>query len=583
MPVKKKLLDRPLMHFVLIALLGLLAYSNTFDVPFHFDDIPNIVENYLIRDLLNVPSLLAGRSGIFSSRPFMHATFAVNYHLGGLDTTGYHVVNVALHLLNGILLYFLVAMTGRYLGYDKKDVTAVAVLSSVVFTMHPVQTEAVTNIVNRSMLLADTFYLSGMMLFHRAVTAEKRRSLYITGLFVVSLLGMGSRENFSTFPIMLILYDMFFISRFRLKEATKHYKAYLPVFLSLGYMAHLVLNVTYAKRADIAGIPPVEYALTQLKVHWTYIRLLLVPLNQNLDYDYPVAETLFELPTVFAFVGYAALWTGSIIMARKRPLVSFLILWFLVTLLPVSFILALTDLKLDDVIFEHRLYLPGVGAIISAGILIFIAASELQKQWKLAHNLLVPLFLVLVVALSAGTYSRNSIWKDEISLWEDTVKKSPGKARPHNNLGIAYKKKGLMGLAVEQYERAIEADPVYANAYSNLGNVYLATGLLDKAIGYYETALSLDPNYADANYNMGVAYHHKGEIDEAIRYYAKALEINPDYADAHYNLGLACREKGDEEMARAQFKKVLRIEPTYWKAMEKLNELRDSLQSGDIE
>jgi tetratricopeptide (TPR) repeat protein len=344
-----------------------------------------------------------------------------------------------------------------------------------------------------------------------------------------------------------------------------------------------VLNVTYAKRAALAGIPPAEYMLTQLKVHWTYIRLLLVPLNQNLDYDYPVAKTLFEFPTLLACVGYAALWAAGIIMARKRLLLSFLMLWFLVTLLPVSFIVPLTDLKLDDVIFEHRLYLPGAGGVVSAGILIFIAASELKKRWKLVDNVLVPVFLVLVVALAAGTYSRNSVWETETSLWEDTAKKSPGKARPHSNLGIAYKSEGRTEKAIEQYKIAIQADPSYANAYSNLGNIYLAMGLFDKAIADYEATLRLRPYHPDANYNMGVAYHYKGQTDEAIRYYEKALEINPYYADAHYNLGLAYLEKGSVELAQEQFEKVLQIEPAYRKAKEELNKLRDSLQSGDIE
>jgi tetratricopeptide (TPR) repeat protein len=581
--VKKKILDMPLVGLALVVLVGIAAYSNTLQVPFHFDDRPAIEGNPLIRQLSNVPSLLAGTEGIFASRAVMHATFALNYHFGGLDTTGYHAVNIALHMLNGLLLYLLVLMTGRHLGRDEKATGAVAFLSYALFVLHPVQTEAVTNLVNRSMLLSTACYLSGMLLFLRAVTSERRRGLWVAGLFAVSLAGMGSRENFATFPLMLLLYDLFFISGFKPREVARHYIAYLPVLLSLGYMAHLALGSTYAKREAIAGIPPVQYALTQLKVHWTYLRLLLFPVNQTLDYDYPVAKSLLELPALVSLAGYGALWAGGIALARRRPVVAFSVLWFLIALLPISFIVALTDLKLDDVIFEHRLYLPGAGAMVLAGAAIDAAATKVKQRWRLAGKAVVPLLLVLPVLLAAATYHRNAVWHSDVTLWEDAARKAPGKARPHNDLGIAYKNSGELEKSIEQSEIAIRLDPNHVTAYINLGNSYYSMGMLDRAIDYYRSALLFRPYYTEAYYNLGVAYQNKGLSHRAIRYYERAIELNPSHVNAHLNLGIAYLERGSLGLAQKEFERVLQIMPGDERALMNLRKLEGLRNSGGTE
>jgi tetratricopeptide (TPR) repeat protein len=602
-----------LLHLALIALLGLLVYSNTFDVPFQFDDMPVILESAHIRDISNIPSFFAGLKGSFASRPLLQATLALNFHFGELQTWGYHAVNISLHLLNGVLLYMLILMTGRHLDYSEKDIRPVALCSALLFIAHPVQTEAVTYIVSRSVLFATTFYLLGIILFLKAVTSEKRRGLFIACLLLVSLMGMGSRENFSTFPVMLLIYDLFFISRFRLRDAVKNYKAYLPVLLSLGYFVHLVLNNTYDRSVahPAMNIPHLDYVLTQFKVHWTYLRLFLFPVGQNLDYDYPISKTLFELPTLLSFVGYIGLWAGGIFLARRRPYMAFSILWFLVALLPISFgVTFLKDLKLNDVIFEHRLYLPGVGFMIAAGIFMFAVIRAIRERWDIMGRMLVPALLVVIVALAGAAYSRNAVWKSDVSLWKDALKKSPGKARPHSNLGIAYKVEGNIEMAIKYNEIAIKIDPTYANAYIKLGDIYFSKGLLDKAIKYYEAALLLNPYYAYVYHNLGVAYHIKGLTDEAIWHYERALELkpyytaarnnlgivysskgmfdraieifriavrlDPDSADSHFNLGLAYLESGSQDEARREFEAALRIDPGHHKARQYLKLHRQS-------
>jgi tetratricopeptide (TPR) repeat protein len=519
------------LHVIMITLLGFLAYSNTFAVPFLFDDyyIVNIVDNPAIGRLSNIPAMLAGSEGMWASRPLLQATLAFNYHFGELEPWGYHAVNTAIHLINGILLYLLVVMTGKHLGYGDKNIRPVALLSALLFIVHPMQTEAVTYIVSRSMLFATTFYLAGIMLFLKSITSETRKGLYIAGLFAVSLMGMGSRENFATFPVMLIIYDLFFVTRFRAKEVLKHYKVYLPVLLSLGYLIHLVLNNTYAKHDDYPTliIPHIKYVLTQFKVHWTYLRLLLLPLNQNLDYDYSISQTLLEFPTVLAFIGYLGLWTGGILLARKKPYIAFSVLWFLLALFPISFGVAfLKSLRLDDVIFEHRLYLPSVAFFPLTAVGIFRIREKLRTNNRRVFA--ISLSAILVLVLVSAAFTRNMVWRSKISMWSDVVEKSPMKIRGHNELGIAYESEGLSDKAIGHFHTSLRLAPGYAKPHNNLGFIYFyRKGNVDKAIEHYEVSLSLDPDRAKVHLNLGIAYKAKGLTEKAEVHFDKAKQLNP--------------------------------------------------------
>jgi tetratricopeptide (TPR) repeat protein len=608
-------LNRPLVHIVLIAVLGLIVYSNTFDVPFQFDDGGNIPENPQIKELANIPGFFAvEKPGPFASRPLLHATTALNHYFGGLDTRGYHAVNLALHLINGVLLYLLVFLTGRRLRFEESSLRTAAALSALVFVVHPLQTEAVTYIVSRSTLLSTMFYLLGIILFLKAATSERRKVLYGAGLFVASLLGMASRENFVTFPLMLFLYDLFFISGFSAKDALKrHYKLYLPVVLSLGYFAFIVLSNTYDRSADYPGIgvKPHDYVITQFNAHWTYLRLLVFPAGQNADYDYPISRTLFDFPTFISFVGYLVLWAVGIVLAKKRPVAAFGALWFLVTLIPISFAVAFMGLRLGNVIFEHRAYLSSAGAI-AAAVCGIVFLTERSEKLRIAA---VSGIVVLSLVLSVAAYERNTVWRSDVSLWEDVVKKSPEKDRGHYNLALAYQNRRMMEEAIEQYEEAIKIRPGVSEAHElgliikdkshfNLGLIYQEMGLLekalehyetaikinqdnakahsmigvlyrkkgrnDKAIEYYETALSLDPDNAEVHNNIGNAYDMEGQTDKAVEHYMAAIRMNPDYAVAHYNLAIAYTNKGLTDMAIEQYRHAVEKEPDFLKAHLKL-------------
>jgi len=554
-------IKKPAVLVLLFIAVTVTAYSNTFDVPFQFDDEMSISMNPLVTSVSNIPTILEGSKGPFASRPIMHASFTLNYYFGKLNPRGYHIVNLILHLINGVLLYLLVTRTLSLAGYEPRQRRTAAVIASMVFLLHPVQTEGVTYVISRSTLFATMFFMLGLMLYAKAATAERRRWLYVAALFVVSLLGMGSRENFATFAVMVIAYDVIFITKLDVKATLRHYRAYVPVFLSVAYLAYIILNNTYdvSGEFNVVSVPPVDYFFTEFKVQWTYLRLLVLPLNQNIDYDYPISHSLFEPATLAAMIGYLGLWVFALRNAKKRPVASFSLLWFLVTLIPISFGVTVLGLRLDDVIFEHRLYLPGAGIIMGASVAA-TRALEMLKERKRGIAL-AAIVIVLVPSLGAATFARNSVWRSDFSLWRDAALKSPGKPRPENNLGRAYAARGYRDKAIEHYKRALAIDPDFGDTLYNLGLAYSEEGHADLARKYYEKAVAVRPDMADAQINLGNIYLDMGRPDLAVERYKAALKQIPMFSIAHVDLGNAYVALGQYDKAIEHFMAAIKIKP----------------------
>jgi Flp pilus assembly protein TadD len=309
-------------------------------------------------------------------------------------------------------------------------------------------------------------------------------------------------------------------------------------------------------------IPRGVYLITQFRVIVTYLRLLILPVGQNLDYDYPRYSSLFEPGVLLSFLLLLSVFAFAVylfIRWRKTDnvyalLASFGILWFFITLSVESSII-----PIRDVMFEHRMYLPGVGAVVA-----FVAGVFYFLEYRKVKNPVVIVFLLLLVAavpLGAAAYNRNSVWKDEITLWEDIVRKSPEKARVHNNLGTAYSKKGLIDKALQEFKNALRLDPDFARAHYNLGTAHAKQGRTEEAIGEFMVAVRLHPYLKEAHYNLGVAYAKKDMMDEAIVEYKLALGIKPDYIEALNNLGAAYYNQGRMDEAIGLYKKVTTLSP----------------------
>ncbi|MDD5435371.1 MAG: tetratricopeptide repeat protein, partial [Nitrospira sp.] len=522
----------------------------------------------------------------FSNRIIGYLTFALNYKLHGARVPGYHVFNVLVHLSNAILLYLLVLLTAKTPWFRKasgdKDgpfpYRIAALFAGLLFVSHPVQTQAVAYISQRFTSLSTMFCLISIVLYAKArIETEGHISLFSASnlpLYLVSVvsavLAMKTKQIAFTLPVIVALYEVMFFegnARKRLLYALPLLLTMLIVPLAVIEDQHVLTDIKRL-RLSVHGGPnghlELSYLLTQFRVIVTYLRLLVLPVNQNLDYDYPVYHS-FLTPSVFlSFIFLTSIFVGGIYLYRKSAeqgvqdrqwlrITAFGIFWFFITLSVESSIIPLADL-----IFEHRLYLPSAGFFM---IIVSAAAMGGRRLGKTGTEAITLFLTFSVLALSIATFQRNQLWGDNVSLWEDVVKKSPNKARPHNNLGVAYGDKGDLNKAVNEYLAALKIDPKFLDARVNLAVAYGKLDLVDMAISELLTALKQDPADAIAYNNLGVAYEKKGYTDKAMEQYLAALKISPDFAAVHNNLGILYRKRGDTNKAINEFKAVLKIAP----------------------
>ncbi|MCC6544400.1 MAG: tetratricopeptide repeat protein [Nitrospirae bacterium] len=563
----------------LVTIIAILVNSGTFSSPFVFDDIPHIVfEGGRIRDLSNFLDL----SG---TRYVGELSIALNYYFGGLNVFGYHLVNVSIHIINGLLVWCLVtlifrtpAMMAGASGREQLN-GFIALAASLIFITHPVQTQAVTYIIQRFASLATLFYFLSLVLFLKWRLASGKRFRIIIYLLSISsaILAMKTKEISFTLPFMILLFEFTFF-----KDRRRHLYVFVPYLLTLAVIP-LTLMDFHIPVSNIAGslegaaqntlnISRGDYLLTQFRVIVTYIRLLVLPVNQNLDYDYPVYHSL-STPAVFlSFLFLLAILCLAVylfVYSRRNGnvyllLTSFGILWFFITLSVESSII-----PIKDVIFEHRLYLPGAGFAMSSGSALLYGIeywrerSGIRVSQMLAASIVIA---VVVIPLSLLTFKRNLVWGNEVALWTDVVRKSPKKARGYDNLGAAYYKEGRIDEAINEYKTALMFKPDLVEAIYDLAVAYRKKGLYNEAIEQFKTFLRLRPESAPVHHLLGSVYSGQGRADEAIEEYRNALRLNPKLTEAHYDLGVAYYKKGLSNEAIEEFKTVLNLDADFAKA-----------------
>ncbi len=677
-------LYKPVIHILLIILFCVIAYSNTFQSPFHFDDKLNIVENPVIKKLPVFLEPSKAKDYVdetlyhgFKTRYIGYLSFALNYKIQGLKVSGYHIVNTATHIINALLVYWLVLLTfktpffsrirkstqppfnsplakGGHRGVrEGQRGILTALFSALLFALHPVQTQAVTYIVQRFTSLATMFYLLTLVMYiqwrfmsqnteHRTCLPDRQACLpdrqaqstdkkivnlksalwYLCSVFS-AVLAMKTKEIAFTLPVIIILYEFMFFEGKGIRRILYLFPFLLTMFIiPLSLMGagrplgELISDVSEATRA-MTTVSRLDYLFTEFRVITTYIRLIFIPVNQNLDYDYPLYSSFFNLGVFFSFIFLLSVLCAGVycfyhsrITHHGLRLIAFGIFWFFITLSVESSVIPIVD-----VIFEHRLYLPSIGIFLAINTSLFIGAGEVKDRWKGIGSAVIGALVIIIFVLTGASYARNRVWKDEVSLWEDVVRKSPDKARAHEGLGFAYQSWGLIDRAIEEYRIAIKLDPSYQLAHGNLANAYQSQGFIDRAIEEWQVAIKLAPYVPEAYYNLGiiyqsqgnidkaieeyliavklnpdlpqvhsnlgVAYKSQGLIDRAIEEYLIAIKLNPDILEAHYNLGIAYQSQGIFDKAVENYKEVLRLKPDWEAPHFQLGRIH--LETGDIE
>ncbi len=529
----------------IIFVLALLAYSNSFGTGFHFDDYHQIVNNQHIRQLGNIPSFFRDASaasyelGQKGYRPLLLASFAINYAVNYYWGPGYHEINFLLHLLNSFLVFLVAGAVFRAGGRERAFMPAM--IAASFFALHPVQTSAVTYVSGRSALLASFFCLASFLCFVLFRSSEKGRRRLFLAFFAAALFfaGLLSKETAICLPALFFVYDILFILPGTEKDGRYNIFLYYIVLVAAAALYLVIRNIVLGYAA--VGQVPIsvhDYLLSEAKAFLLYLRLMLLPFNQNADYNMPLA-TSANLDVLISVVLVISL-AGLLLKARKKnPAGAFFGLWFLMALAPESSIFPILDVAV-----EYRLYFPAVG---------FMAAmvSFLPERLYCYRKLTAGAAAAIVLLLGILTFNRDAVWATDVSLWSDVAAKSPDSIRAHDNLGTALLNKRDYDAAIEEFRRAIPEGPGKdtAHVYVNLGLLYENTSRPDEAAECYRKAIDADPDLMEARENLGALYNMSGRYAEAAAVLEEAVRRDPGYVWAHYNLAESYKRlgrRGDE-------------------------------------
>jgi len=555
-----------------ICAAGAIAYSNTLQVPFVCDDTPNIVENHRTRvTSLELGELYEASLDNISPRPIAHLSFALNYYFGGYEVAGYHLVNIAIHLLNGILVYCLAIRTyqlffrtcGSSLATSgDKAAGLMACFAAGVFVLHPVQVQAVTYLVQRMASMAAMFYLLSLLTYIQGRLCEQRRLrlAWWTGSLVAGLMALGTKQIAVTLPVAIVIYEWYFFQDLNLKWAKRRLKVLIGLLAAIFFVSLLFLGDSpwqhivegYTRRDFSLG----ERVFTQFRVVVFYVSLVLLPLPSRLNLLHGISTShgLFDpvttLLSLFCLLGLAGL---GVYWARRERLLSFAVVWFFLTLAIESSVIAL------EMIFEHRLYLPMFGfALVVPYLILRVSASRVILGRAIA--------VLLLLSLGVGTYVRNTDWIDQYTLWNDVAQKNPLATRAFLARADALSDLGKNDQALTDYAKAEQLDPDYPDTYLNRGKHYLRLGQHSKALPDISQAIKLAPDFQRAYMSRGDMYANQGKLDLAVADYTQAIQYSPDYAAPYNNRAIVLGRQGLKDQALADFALAIDLNPAYAQA-----------------
>jgi tetratricopeptide (TPR) repeat protein len=603
----------------LIVIAALAAYYNTFSVPFLFDDETSIIDNSAIRHLWpagNEPARSDASGLTTSGRPVVRLSLALNYAATGTEVWSYHAVNLVIHLLAGLTLFGLVRRTLALGGLTRtieevgrarrappqmgtaaygdaalqSNATLLALVVALLWTLHPLQTEAVTYIVQRAESLMGLFYLLTLYCFIRGASATQeeivgaqacralptgttlaasraplpthsprdnvssherrpktRARIWYALSVVACLLGMASKEVMVSAPVIVLLYDRTFVAG-SLGEAWKRRRG-LYLWLAATWLPLAVLVAsTGGNRGGTSGlnvgVPWWWYWLTQFEAVVRYLWLSVWPHPLVFEYGSFWVQNFGQVAPYAAVV--LALMGATGVALRRWPVSGFFGAAFFAILAPTSVVAGT-----NQMIVEHRMYLP-LAAVVTLAVLGI-------DRWTGRRGLIAG--LAIAAGLGWLTGARNQIYGSELSIWADSVAARPAGARAQNNLGKALLAAGRPQEALPHLEESLRINPRWATTQYNLALGLARLGRQPEALPHFQTAVQLDPAFAAARIRLGLALLEAGRAAEAFPQLAEAVRLRPDLAEAHANLGNALAKAGRDAGAVGEFAEALRLRP----------------------
>jgi len=565
---------------LLIAAVTLVTYANSFAIPFIFDDFFEITGNPAVKSVEPLWRYATRSRGLPS------LTFALNYRWDGFDVWGYHLVNLLVHLANGLLVYALVQWTlrlpqlrGRY----QRSARWLAMLVALVFVAHPLQTMAASYIVQRAESMAACFYLATLLLFAigSVAAAPRTRRLCYAGAALTAVLGVLSKEIVATVAVAALLYRWCFLARVG-AERSRLRTAAIAALLVLPLLYGLLLAWPYLYDAtesfdsagprawlyiptagfSVQGVGSWRYLLTELAVIVWYLRLFVLPTPLTFDYGWPFVDSVWRADVLLPLVVLLAIVALAVASYRRYPLATFCIGWVFITLAPTSSIVPLRDAA-----FEHRMYLP----IIGLAWLIVVGGYDLSA--RLAAWLGQPVAAVRriggvvaalwIAGLAAATVARNEVLAEPLALAEDSVAKAPNNWRAHYALADELTRRKREDQAITEFEESIRLDPQQGAPRVQLGGIYIARRRYADAERVLTPATELmeESVVAAAYLQLAGVHQARGETDQAIMDLQHVIALKPEWLSPHLQLAKLFARRGAWFAAAGAYGDAVALKP----------------------
>jgi len=547
---------------IIISLI--IVYSSSFNNSFNWDDTYLIQNNPRIENINNY-IFTDSWFRVFNNRSLSLLSFAFNYQLGGLNETGYHIFNLVIHILASITLYFLTLLLIKQTNklkirspdeknsISKKHFSLFALISALIFALHPIQTDAVTYVTQRMASMAGFFVILSTFIYSvfRASPSKPKYFLWLIPLFLSLAAGFLSKETGINSLFTILLVELFF---FRNMSGSGNNK-YLLVLLVLIILPALIYLLFWGFPFLTKEHTPIEYFFTEQKVILQYIGLLIYPLTQHLAHLVTSEPDFVSLSVIIPFLIHITFITFGMLVARKHKFISFAVFWFYLPLLLES-----SFISLPYFMNEYRLYVSLAGFAFTIAYISIIAAQKTKRPY--------PLYIVTVLIVLYGflTWHRNFDWKNAITLWTDNIEKSPENFEAHNALGYSYYLKGDYYKALEILNKALELKPDYINSSLNRGLVLSELNSDSLALSDFGKVLKKDPENYFALANKGIILVRRGNIESAKNCFLLSLKSNPVYYRSYYNLGMYYQSKNNPDSAYYYYSQSIRYNPRFWGA-----------------
>jgi len=552
---------------ILVALCGVMAYINSFEGPFIYDDIDAIRDNPQIRTLAPWGHDSSNATTL-TGRPILRFSFALDYAIGGLRVEVYHATNLLIHIGAALLLYGIVRRNlqrwefwGERFGNSGPYLAAAV---AAVWVTHPLNTEAVTLIVQRAESLAGLFYLAVIYCLIHVVQSRGARRGWSIGAVALCAAGMATKEMMVTAPLMALLYDRTFLAGSFAAALRLRWRLYAGLAATWAMLAALVL--TSANRGGTAGfhtgVATSDYARTQLGVVAHYLRLVVWPKPLVLDYGWPIAHTWDQIGRGGGLVGILLL--ASVVALWARPCLRFLGVWCFGILLPSSSVVPIAT----EVAAEHRMYLPLI-APIALGV---VGAWSLCRRWGV--NWLIWAAVAAMVAIASWmTLERNSQYRSALKIWQITVAQRPQNGRAHYNLGHSWKEiaeaaqpgtpaqREAARHALDEFRTALGLEPNRLATAQQLAEVLMDLGDYGDSERAFDVLLEMDPAFVRGHLDRGKLRVLRQDWPDAASDFTAVAAAVPDQPEAHYYLGVCFQQMHEWKKADGEFERVLALSP----------------------